>query len=78
MDVTIVEQPELRVAGIRHIGPYQQIGQEFGSLGGILKGPPPPGLADDCPLSRRSGRRRRRIELRSDAGIDAAGQRAGA
>jgi len=43
MDVTIVEQPELRIAGIRHIGPYQDIGREFGRLGGILKGPPPPG-----------------------------------
>jgi hypothetical protein len=28
----------LRVAGIRHIGPYPQIGKAFGSLGGILKG----------------------------------------
>lgn len=43
MDVTIVDQPELRIAGIRHIGPYQQIGKAFGSLGGLLKGPPPPG-----------------------------------
>jgi AraC family transcriptional regulator len=43
MDVTITEQPERRIAGIRHIGPYQQIGKAFGSLGGILKTPPPPG-----------------------------------
>ena len=43
MEVTIVEQPELRIAGIRHIGSYQQIGSEFGRLGKILKGPPPPG-----------------------------------
>jgi AraC family transcriptional regulator len=43
MDVTIVEQPELRIAGIRHIGSYQEIGREFGRLGGILKGPPPSG-----------------------------------
>lgn len=43
MDVTIANQPELRIAGIRHIGPYNQIGKEFGRLGGILKGPPPPG-----------------------------------
>ena len=43
MEVTIVEQPELRIAGIRHIGPYQEIGREFGRLGGILKGPPPAG-----------------------------------
>ena len=43
MDVSIVEQPELRIAGIRHIGPYPEIGQEFGRLGGILKGAPPAG-----------------------------------
>jgi AraC family transcriptional regulator len=43
MEVTIVEQPELRVAGIRHIGSYQEIGREFSRLGSLLKGPPPPG-----------------------------------
>jgi AraC family transcriptional regulator len=43
MDVQIVNQPDIRIAGIRHIGPYQEIGREFGRLGGLLKGPPPPG-----------------------------------
>jgi AraC family transcriptional regulator len=43
MDVTIKEQPELRIAGIRHSGAYQEIGRAFGRLGGILKGPPPAG-----------------------------------
>jgi len=43
MDVTIKERPELRIAGIRHIGPYNQIGKEFGRLGGMFKGPPPAG-----------------------------------
>ena len=43
MDVTIVRQPDLRMAGIRHIGAYNQIGEEFGRLGHILKGPPPAG-----------------------------------
>lgn len=43
MEVTIKQQPELRVAGIRHIGPYQNIGQAFARIGGILKGPPPAG-----------------------------------
>jgi AraC family transcriptional regulator len=43
MDVTIVNQPNLRVAGIRHIGPYDQIGKAFGSLSGLLKGPAPAG-----------------------------------
>jgi AraC family transcriptional regulator len=43
MDVTIKEQPELRIAGIRHIGPYQEIGKAFRSLGGQFKGAPPAG-----------------------------------
>ena len=43
MDVTIVQQPDLRVAGIRHIGAYDEIGREFSRLGGLLKGPPPAG-----------------------------------
>jgi AraC family transcriptional regulator len=43
MDVTIVSQPDLRIAGLRHIGPYHEIGREFGRLGGLLKGPPPAG-----------------------------------
>jgi AraC family transcriptional regulator len=43
MDVTITQQPELRVAGIRHIGPYMEIGREFGRLGALLNGPPPAG-----------------------------------
>ncbi len=43
MDVTIKDQPQLRIAGVRHIGPYHTIGQAFASLGKILKGPPPPG-----------------------------------
>jgi AraC family transcriptional regulator len=43
MDVTIVEQPDLRIAGIRHIGPYQEIGREFARLGGLLTAPPPAG-----------------------------------
>ena len=43
MDVTITQQPELRIAGIRHIGPYMEIGRQFGRLGGFFKGPPPAG-----------------------------------
>ena len=45
MDVTIKDQPELQIAGIRHIGPYQNIGHAFGRLGKILGGPPPAGAA---------------------------------
>jgi AraC family transcriptional regulator len=42
MDVTIKNQPDIRVAGIRHIGSYHEIGRVFGRLGGIA-GPPPKG-----------------------------------
>jgi AraC family transcriptional regulator len=40
MDVTIKSQPEVRVAGIRHIGPYHEIGRAFGRLGGMVGKPP--------------------------------------
>ena len=40
MNVSIKDQPELRVAGIRHIGPYHEIGRAFGRLGGIAGAPP--------------------------------------
>jgi AraC family transcriptional regulator len=68
MDVTIKNQPELRVAGIRHIGPYQEIGHEFGRLGGMLKAPPPSGshmiaIYHDDPAVTPADR------LRSDAAI---------
>lgn len=72
MDVTITERPELRIAGIRHIGPYHDIGREFGRLGGILKGPPPKGsqliaVFHDDPATTPAER------LRSDAAITLAG-----
>lgn len=43
MGITIVDQPDLRIAGLRHIGPYPEIGREFGRLGGLLQGTPPAG-----------------------------------
>ena len=43
MDVQIVNRPDLRIAGIRHIGAYDQIGREFRRLGGLLTAPPPTG-----------------------------------
>jgi AraC family transcriptional regulator len=72
MDVTIVDQPELRIAGIRHTGPYQNIGQTFARLGGIINGPLPAGakmvaLYHDDPGMTPPDR------LRSDAGITLAG-----
>jgi AraC family transcriptional regulator len=68
MDVTIVERPELRIAGIRHIGPYMEIGREFGRLGAMLKGPPQGGaqmiaVYYDDPTSTPADK------LRSDAAI---------
>lgn len=39
MKVTIRDQPELRVAGIRHIGPYHEIGRAFGRLGSLAAPP---------------------------------------
>ena len=68
MDIVIVERPELRIAGIRHIGPYMDIGREFGRLGGMLKGPPPSGaqmvaVYYDDPSSTKAD------QLRSDAAI---------
>jgi AraC family transcriptional regulator len=44
MNVTIKDQPELRVAGIRHIGPYQEIGRAFGKLGAIAGSAMKPGM----------------------------------
>jgi AraC family transcriptional regulator len=41
MKVEISEMPEVRVGGIRHVGPYNQIGQAFSRLGAIAG---PPGL----------------------------------
>jgi AraC family transcriptional regulator len=36
MDVTIKEQPELRVGTVRHIGPYELIVRAFERLGSIM------------------------------------------
>jgi AraC family transcriptional regulator len=68
MDVTIAERSALRIAGIRHIGPYQGIGQAFGRLGGMLKGAPPAGaqmvaLYHDDPAATAP------TQLRSDAAL---------
>jgi AraC family transcriptional regulator len=35
MDVEIKRMPEMRVAALRHLGPYNQIGEAFGRLGEI-------------------------------------------
>ncbi len=36
MDITISTMPALRLGAVRHIGPYNQIGQAFGKLGALL------------------------------------------
>ena len=71
MEVEIKEMPELRVAAVRHVGPYNQIPQAFERLGSIVG---PTGLAsrpdvamvaiyyDDPDATPQP-------ELRSDAGI---------
>jgi len=73
MDFTVVSQPDIRIAGIRHIGPYMEIGREFGRLGGLLSGPPPAGaqmiaLYHDDPDATPADK------LRSDAAITLPGR----
>jgi AraC family transcriptional regulator len=70
MDVTINDMPELRVASLRHIGPYNQISQTFAKLGEIAgraglfrEGSAMIGLYHDDPETTPPE------ELRSDAGI---------
>lgn len=68
MTVDVVDQPEIRIAGIRHLGPYNEIGKAFGRLGGLLNGPPPAGsmmvgVFHDDPAKTAAA------DLRSDAGI---------
>ncbi|MGE3275071.1 MAG: GyrI-like domain-containing protein [Vicinamibacterales bacterium] len=37
MNPTLTEQPQLRVASLRHRGPYQQIGETFARLAAIVE-----------------------------------------
>lgn len=68
MDVTTKDQPELRVAGVRHIGPYHEIGRTFARVGTIagghmVQGSRMIGIFHDDPESTPADR------LRSDAAI---------
>src|SRR5688572_27194203 len=50
MDVTIKQQPEVRVGTVRHIGPYDKISQAFERLAKLMAGakrPPKPQLLAD-------------------------------
>jgi AraC family transcriptional regulator len=38
MDVQVTDRPELRVGALRHVGPYNQIGQAFARLGAVAGG----------------------------------------
>lgn len=70
MKTEILDQPERRVAALRHVGAYHRIGETFGRLGGIagpagLFGPDTTMLAiyhDDPETTPEA-------ELRSDAGL---------
>jgi AraC family transcriptional regulator len=70
MEAEITTQPELRVAALRHVGPYNRISEAFGRLGGIagragLMGPSTMMLAiyhDDPETTPEA-------ELRSDAAV---------
>jgi AraC family transcriptional regulator len=76
MNVTIETFPELRVAAVRHVGPYHDIGQAFQRLdalarAGGLTGQPDAfliGIYLDDPQTTPAA------ELRSDAGITIAAQ----
>ncbi len=37
MDVQIKDKPEMRAAAVRHVGPYNQIGEAFRRLDGIVR-----------------------------------------
>jgi AraC family transcriptional regulator len=74
MDVQIKDMPELRVATVRHVGPYNQISEAFARLGeiagreGLLGQPDAAMIAifHDDPESTPAD------QLRSDAGISVA------
>ncbi|MES2123383.1 MAG: GyrI-like domain-containing protein [Gemmatimonadota bacterium] len=70
MDISIVVQPTLRAATVRHVGPYPEIGKAFARLEASLDGMRLPGepvamvaIFHDNPLTTPAA------ELRSDAGI---------
>lgn len=69
MDVTIQQQPELRVGTVRHIGPYVRIGQAFERLGALMAGAKRPAGAQLLALYYDDPEAVAADRLRSDAAI---------
>lgn len=76
MDVTIKQQPELRVGTVRHIGPYERISQAFERLAAVVKSakrPPSPqllALYHDDPQTTPQDRLRSDAAMSFPAGTD--------
>lgn len=69
MDVTIKQQPELRVGTVRHIGPYMRIGQAFQRLSAVIQGTKRPLNAQLLALYYDDPQTTAPDQLRSDAAI---------
>jgi AraC family transcriptional regulator len=69
MDVTIKQQPELRVGTVRHIGPYVAIGRAFERLAALIAGAKRPPNAQLLALYYDDPQLVGANQLRSDAAI---------
>lgn len=69
MDVTIKQQPELRIGTVRHIGPYPQIGRAFERLAALMSGATRPPDAQMLALYYDNPQTTAADQLRSDAAI---------
>lgn len=69
MDVSIKQQPELRVGTVRHIGPYEKISQAFERLGAIMNGAKRPSNAQLLALYYDDPQTTAAERLRSDAAL---------
>lgn len=69
MDVTIKEQPELRVGTVRHIGPYERTTQAFERLRSIMAAVARPSGAQLLALYYDDPQKTAKEMLRSDAAM---------
>lgn len=69
MDVSIKQQPELRVGTVRHIGPYERISEAFARLGAIMNGAKRPSNAQLLALYYDDPQTTAADRLRSDAAL---------